>query len=414
MGIKVEGKVYGDIERKKALEGLRIIDLSQVYAGPYASKLLADMGAEVIRVESAVRSGRGGQKPQSGAVYPDGEPGERPYNRSAYYNELNRNKLAISLDLSKDQGREVFKRLVKVSDVVIENFSPRVMENFGLDYPTLRQIKPEIIVVSISAYGQTGPYRDYVSFGRGIEAMAGLSQITGYDDSQPLGAGIAYADATAGLHAAFAVLVALRHRRRTGKGQRIDLSLRESLTPLLGEHVLDYSMNKRSPERGGNRDSSTIFQGCYRCRGNDAWITIAIYSDEEWESLRNAIGNPTGRDEDLDNVIENWTLSHEPDEAMRILQKAGVRAGAVLGAEDLTSDPHLKERGFFEIVTHPEAGTHPYPGMPWKLSRTPGKIHNPAPCFAQHNDYVFGELLGIPKEEIAELAEEGIITRVPL
>ncbi len=410
------------------LEGLRIIDLSQVYAGPYAGKLLADMGAEVIKIESAVRSSRGGRKPQTGAVYPDGEPGERPYNRSAYYNELNRNKYAVGLDLSGEQGREVFGKLVRISDVVVENFSPRVMANFGLDYPTLRQIKPEIIMVSISAYGQTGPYRDYVSFGRGIEAMTGLSQITGYEDSPPLGPGIAYADATAGLHAAFATLVALHHRRRTGKGQHIDLSLRESLIPLLGEHVLDYSMNRRSPQRRGNRDSSVMFQGCYRCRGDDAWIAIAICDDGEWSAFCNALGNPpwtveerfatsAGRQQDqgeLDRNIEQWTIEHESDEATCILQQAGIRAGTVRSADELSRDSHLQDRGFLEMVTHPEAGTHAHPGISWKLSHAPGRIRMPAPCFAEHNDYVFGELLGMPKEQLDKLAEEGVIARVPL
>ncbi|MCL0089946.1 CoA transferase [Dehalococcoidia bacterium] len=410
------------------LEGLRIISLSQVYAGPYAGKLLADMGAEVIKIESAVRSGRGGRQPQPGAVYPDGQPGETPYNRSAYYNELNRNKYAVGLDLSGEQGREIFKKLVRISDVVLENFSPRVMANFGLDYPTLRQIKPEIIMVSISAYGQTGPYRDYVSFGRGIEAMSGLSQVTGYEDSQPLGPGIAYADATAGLHAAFATLVALRHRRRTGKGQHIDLSLRESLIPLLGEHLLDYSMNRRSPQRRGNRDSSATFQGCYRCRGDDAWIAIAICDDGEWRAFCSALGNPPWTTEerfatssrrqqnqrDLERNIERWTTGHQPGEAMCILQQAGIRAGAVRSADELTRDPHLWERDFFEMVTHPEAGTHAHPGISWKLSRTPGRIRMPAPCFAEHNDYVFGELLGMSKEEMAKLAEKGVIATVPL
>ncbi len=410
------------------LEGIRIIDLTQVYAGPYASKLLADMGAEVIRVESAFRSSRGGPNPQQGAVYPDGNPGEKPYNRSAYYNELHRNKLSISLDLSKDQGKEIFLKLVQISDVVLDNFSPRVMANFGLDYPNLKKIKSDIIMVSISAYGQTGPYRDYVSFGRGIEAMSGLSQITGYQDSQPLGPGTAYADATAGLHATFATLMALRHRRRNSKGQHIDLSLRESLTALLGEHILDHSMNKRSPERKGNHDSSAIFQGCYRCQGNDSWITIALHSEDELQAFCNTIGNPQWTREPefgnllnwrqnqqkADRMIEQWTVQNDPDEAMKILQQSGVRAGAVLNAANLNQNPHLINRGFFETITHPEAGTHALAGMPWKLSRTPGHIRKPAPCFAEHNDYVFAELLGMTEEEITQLEAEGIVAKMPI
>ncbi|MDY6912593.1 MAG: CoA transferase [Chloroflexota bacterium] len=405
------------------LASLRVIDLTQVYAGPYAGRMLADMGAEVIRVESVARSGRGGQKPQPGAVYPDGDPGEKPYNRSAYYNELNRSKLAVSLDLSKDQGREVFKRFVKISDVIIENFSPRVMANFGLDYPVLEKVNPKIIMVSISAYGQTGPYRDYVSFGRGTEAMAGLSQITGYEDGLPLGPGTAYADATAGLHAAFAVLVALRDRRRTGKGQHIDLSLCESLTCLLGEHVLSQSMNKRPPVCKGNDDAGRIVQGCYRCHGDDEWVAIEVRSKAEWELFCNAIGNPAGVSDErfanpgnrerLDRIIEEWTTLHSADAAMHILQQAGVRAGAVLSAKDLTQNPHLHARGFFETIIHPEAGTHVYPGMPWKMNWAPGRIRTPAPCFAQHNDYVFGELLGMSKAQILEMEDSGITSKTP-
>lgn len=437
---------------KSPLEGIRIIDLSQVYAGPLAARTLADLGAEVIRVESAVRSTRGGPKPQAGAVYPGGDPSPRPYNRSASYNELHRNKLAITLDLSREEGRDIFKKLVAISDAVIENFSPRVMANFGLDYPVLEGVNPRIIMVSISAYGHTGPYRDYVSFGRGIEAMAGLSEMTGYPDSGPIGPGIAYADAVAGLHAALALLTALHERRQTGRGQHIDLSLRESLTALMGEYILGHSMATahRSPvdpplqkgktgefpqggvskgfPRNANRDSTALFQGCYRCRGEDKWIAIAIESDDEWQAFCRAIGTPAwvhderfadlpGRVRNqtaLDHLIEAWTSQHTPEEAMRILQKAGVKAGAVRSARGIFSDPHLRARGFFEKVTHREAGTHDYPGVPWKFSGTPVSIRRPAPCFAEHNDYVFGELLGMGKGEIARLESEGITARTPL
>lgn len=419
------------------LEGIRVLDLSQVYAGPLAARMLADLGAEVIRVESAVRSTRGGPKAQAGGVYPDGNPGEKPYDRSAYYNELHRNKLAISLDLSQDKGRDIFKKLVAISDAVIENFSPRVMANFRLDYPVLEKVNPRIIMVSISAYGQTGPYRDYVSFGRGIEAMAGLSEMTRYPDSGPIGPGVAYADAAAGLHAAFAVLAALRARRRTGRGRYIDLSLRESLLALMGEHLLPLGQGGKAadlpqgagkiPPRNGNCDAA-VFQGCYRCRGEDEWIAIAIHNDAEWDAFRKAIGNPPwaleerfgdllGRlrnQAELDPLIAEWTSRCSSEEAMRILQEAGVRAGAVLSAAELFRNPHLRARGFFEKVSHPEAGMHDYPGVPWKLSETRGGIRLPAPCFAEHNAYVFGELLGMPQEEVERLEREGVIARVPI
>lgn len=419
---------------KQALAGVRIIDLSQVFAGPYATKLLADMGAEVIRIECAARSGRGGALPRMqpggdfGASFPDGDTGERSYNRFAYYNEVNRNKYVITLDLSKPRGVEVFKRLVAISDVVVENFSPRVMSNFGLDYAALRETNPRIIMVSISGYGQDGPYRDCVAYGESIEAMAGMSKLTAYRNGTPLKPGVAYADAAAGLHAAFAIMAALRYRRVKGVGQYIDLSMREALTPLLGEAIMDYAMNGRIPEPTGNRHTRMAPHGCYRTKGNDKWIVIAASSDEEWQALCRVMGNPRwSRDErfanldgrlanhdEIDKTIEEWTIDYYNIELAEMLQARGIKAGAVLNAAELVSDPHLKERGFFEEVEHPEAGTYIMPGISWKMSRTPGRIERPAPCFGEHNRYVFSELLGMSDEEIEELAQEGVTAEAPL
>jgi crotonobetainyl-CoA:carnitine CoA-transferase CaiB-like acyl-CoA transferase len=363
-----------------------------------------------------------------GASFPEGDTGERSYNRFAYYNEVNRNKYAITLDLTKPLGVGVFKRLVKVSDVVVENFSPRVMGNFGLDYPVLREVNPEIIMVSISGYGQDGPYRDYVAYGGGIEAMTGLSQLTGYPDAEPLTPGIAYADATAGLHAAFAILAALYYRRRTGRGQYIDLSMREALTPLLGEFIMDYAMNGRAARAMGNRHPFMAPHGCYRCQGEDKWIAITISSDEEWRSLCYAMGNPSWASEErfgdslrrrenqdeLDRLIEEWTSRYGHRQLMDMLQRGGVAAGAVLNVAELVDDPHLEERGFFQPLSHPEAGTHLYPGVSWRMGKTPGSLRFPAPCFAEHNEYVFGQLLGMPAEDISRLAEEGVTANEPL
>jgi len=413
---------------------LRIVDLSQIFAGPYATKLLADVGAEIIRVECAPRSGRGGALPRMkpggifGSSFPEEDTGERSYNRFAYYNEVNRNKYAITLDLAKPLGVRVFKRLVKVSDVVAENFSPRVMGNFGLDYPVLKEVNPEIIMVSISGYGQDGPYRNYVAYGGGIEAMTGLSQLTGYPDAEPLTAGIAYADANAGLHAAFAILTALHYRRRTGRGQYIDLSMREALAPLLGEFIMDYAMNRRAARAAGNRNPSAVTQGCYRCQGEDKWIAIDISSDEEWRSLCHAMGNPAWTEgerfgdslsrhenqDELDRLIEEWTSHYDHRQLTSMLQRAGVKAGAVLNVAELVEDPHLRERGFFQRLSHPEAGSHLYPGVSWKMGRTPGSLRLPAPCFAEHNEYVFGQLLGMSADEISRLAEEGVTASEPL
>ncbi len=421
-------------EGTQALEGLRVIDLSQIYAGPYATKLLADIGAEIIRVECAVRSGRGGALPRMkpggvfGSSFPDGDTGERSYNRFAYYNEVNRNKYAITLDLSQPLGVEVFKRLVRISDVVVENFTPRVMRNLGLDYPVLKEMNPQIVMISLSGYGQDGPYRDYVTYGEGVEAMVGLSQLTAYPDGQPLKPGVAYADATSGLHAAFAILAALRYRRLSGRGQYIDLAMREAVTPILGEAIMDFSMNGRVAGPMGNRHHAMAPHGCYRSRGEDCWVVIAISSDEEWRAFCHVMGDPpwtkdekfvttSGRlasQEELDRLIEGWTSQYDHIELMNMLQRSGIKAGAVLDIEELAHDPHLRERGFFEEISHPEAGTHLYPGVSWKMSRTPGRLRLPTPCFGEHNDYVFGELLGMSKEEILRLAEEGVTANEPL
>ena len=419
---------------RKALAGVRIIDLSQVFAGPYATKLLADMGAEVIRIECAARSGRGGALPRMqpggdfGASFPNGDTGESSYNRFAYYNEVNRNKYAITLDLSKPRGVELFKRLVAISDVVVENFSPRVMRNFGLDYDALRDINPQIIMISISGYGQNGPYRDCVAYGEGIEAMCGMSKLTAYHDGAPLKPGVAYADATAGLHAAFAVMAALRYRRVKGVGQYIDLSMREALTPLLGEAIMDYAMNGRIPEPMGNRHAQMAPHGCYRAKGSDKWITIAVSSDEEWRELCRVMGSPQwSRDkrladaagrlahrDELDRLLEQWTVNYGHIELADMLQSYGIKAGAVLDAAELAADTHLMQRGFFKKLEHPEAGTHIVPGVSWKMSRTPGRIERPAPCFGEHNHYVFGELLGMSDAEIEQLAQEGVTAQEPL
>ncbi len=428
---------------KQALSGLRVIDLSQILAGPYATKLLADVGAEIIRVECAARSGRGGALPRMkpggafGASFPEGDTGERSYNRFAYYNEVNRNKYAISLDLAKPLGTDVFRKLVRISDVVIENFTPRVMKNFGLDYPVLREANPQLIMISLSGYGQDGPYRNYVTYGEGIEAMAGLSMLTAYAHGEPLKPGVAYADATSGLHAAFAILAALHYRRLTGKGQYIDLAMREAVTPILGEAIMDYTINQRVATPTGNRHSTMAPHGCYRARGGgtgkknedeDAWIAIAISSDEEWRALCRAMGDPpwTGEDkfaslsdrmlnrDELDQLIGEWTAGYDHIELMNILQTSGVKAGAVLNMAELAHDPNLNERGFFQELSHPEAGTHRYPGVSWQMSRTPGRLRLPAPCFGEHNRYVFSELLGMSDDEISRLADEGVSASEPL
>ena len=414
------------------LEGIRVIDLGIAWAGPHCTQVLADMGAETIRIENPRRPDtRGPAKPPPGAasrMYPNKEPGERPWNRNAMFNERHRNKYSLTLDLSHVKGKEVFKELTKISDVVVENFAATVMNNLGLGYPVLRELNPKIVMISMSGHGATGPESEYRSYGSTLEMLSGSAMLTGYPDSPPLHSGNYYPDPAAGMLAAGLVVAALQHRRQTGQGLFIDLSQRELGTHLIGDAFMDYSMNKRLPPRIGNRHPSMAPHGCYRCKGEDMWIAISVGSDSEWRALCDIMGKPElAEDErfgdivsrynnqgEVDGIIEAWTVEQDHYEAMRVLQDAGIAAGAVLTAPELLADPHLNQRGFFEVVTHPEAGTFPLRGMIFNLSKTPGSIRKPAPCLGEHNEYVLGQLLGMSKEEISRLAEEEVITMVPL
>ena len=405
------------------LEGLRVLDLTRAYAGPIGTRVWADMGAEVIKVESINRL----DMPTRVISYPENDPGEDPWNRGGYFHRLNVNKYGLTLDLNNPKGVEIFKRLVKISDVVSENYSPRAMENFGLGYEVLKGIKPDIIMVSMSGFGNTGPHRDYVAYVPVMEAAGGLSSITGFPDSIPTPSGTGYGDWQLGMAGAAAVLAALFYRRKTGKGQHIDVSGREAMITHIGEAVLDYTMNGRVWGLMGNRHPSMAPHGCYRCKEQEENITIAVSSDEEWQGLCKAMGNPPwtkeerfstaqGRwqnQDELDGLIEEWTSKHHHYEAMHILQQAGVPAGAVLNPRDVLLDPQLLERRFFRVIEHdqdPGVGRRPQPmQMPAKFSEAEGGHLRPAPRLGQHNEYILGELLKMSKEELASLEEEKVI-----
>ena len=402
---------------KLPLEGIRIIDLTMVWAGPYATRLLADMGAEVIKIESI----KNYDLLRTFVFLPQGT--ERPYNKSAYFNHYNRNKLGATLNLGKRRGAELFKELVKISDVVIENYRPDVMEKLGLTYEVLREVKPDIIMISLPGHGKTGPERDNYAYGTHVEQLSGLVSITGYRDGHIQRTGISYGDPLAGAMAAGAVATALHYRRVTGKGQFIDLAQRENLTRLIGEAVMDWTMNQRMWQYTGNRHPSMVPHGCYRCQGEDEWVTIAVETDRGWESLCQALGNPSWtsdakfadslnrrqNQDELDRNIEEWTVLRTPYEVMHILQHTGVAAGAVMDCKALLQDPHLNERDFWEMQTHPDAGTWKMEGPTWRLSESQAHIRMSAPCFGQHNDYLFRELLGLSDKEIEQLEKDEII-----
>jgi crotonobetainyl-CoA:carnitine CoA-transferase CaiB-like acyl-CoA transferase len=415
------------------LTGIRVIDHGIVYTGPSATTILADMGAEVIRVESIqvlfpfTRGFRVHPVKVDGVAsgYPDNEPGDRPWDRWYQLHALQRNKYGITLDLSRPKGVEIYKKLIEISDVVLDNFAPGVMDRLGIGYNELKTVKPDIIMLSASGYGATGPYKNYSAVGASLGATSGLASLRGYpgDDITMRSPGQVWSDNVAATTAAFAVLTALRYRNRKGKGQFIDLSQSETFLPHMGESILEYTLNRRVPEAIGNRHVSMAPHGCYRCRGEDRWVVIAVSSDKEWQALCEAIGNPDWiretrfddrlrrwqHQDELDERLTEWTMEHDPYEVMHLLQNAGVPAAPVLKQADLFNDPHLKERGFFKEIDHREAGKQRCPGMAFQFSKTGLDVRIPPNCLGEHNDYVYGELLGMSMEEIALLEEEKYI-----
>ncbi|MFC2067092.1 CaiB/BaiF CoA transferase family protein [Chloroflexota bacterium] len=387
------------------LHHIRILDFTWVLAGPYATRILADFGAEVIKIQPLVSS-----------------EADDKFARG-YYNAWNRNKRGVTLNLNKPQGVALAKRLVGISDVVIENFTPRVMANWGLDYDSLKKVKVDIIMLSMSAMGQTGPWRDYVGYGPAVQAFSGMTHLTSFPNKPPTGLGFSYADHVAGLFAALALLSALEHKRRTGEGQLIDVSQVEAMSSLLGEAIMDYTANGNEARPVGNSSSQAAPHNVYRCRGDDRWCAVAVFNDEEWQGFKRALGNPSWAEgkkfatlqsrirnvEELDRRVTEWTAEHTAEEVMSLLQGQGVSAGVVQDAGDLAGDPQLKARDFFIRLEHPELGKTISDATPIKLSHAPAKYSRAAPTPGQENNYVFRELLGMSDDEIAELGKSGVI-----
>jgi benzylsuccinate CoA-transferase BbsF subunit len=399
----------------KPLAGVRVADFSWVWAGPFCTLQLAHLGAEVIRVECRDRPCVTRQIPP----FADFEPG---LNRSGYFNQYNQGKRSLTLNLKHPRALDVARRLIVRSDVVAENFANGVMERMGVGYEEVRKLRPDAIMVSISGYGRSGPERDFVSYGPATVPLAGFSAVTGYKGGPPMHVGISYGDPTAGLHGALAVLAALCHRRRTGEGQFIDVSLWEASATLLPEALLEYEMNGTEPPRDGNRTPHMAPHGVFRSAGEDRWISIAVGSDEEWRSLVALIGDAElaspryatladrKRNEDeLEERLTRWTTTLPPAEACAKLQAGGVAAFPTMTNQDLAEDAHLNGRGFFVDLPHPEVGKRHHAGIPWKLSGTPCEVTAPAPCLGQHTHEVLAEVLGYSAAEIAALEAEGAL-----
>ena len=398
------------------LDGIRIVDFTWAWAGPYATLLLALLGAEVIKVESRKRLDH--TRLRSLMTGPTmGGP-----DQSTVFNDINLNKLSLTLDLTKPRAIEIAKELVKTADVVIQNMRPGVMDRLGLGYEILREVKPDIIMLSSSALGLTGPERTYAGYAPTFAAMSGLAYISGHPDKQPSTLSGAI-DTRVGTTSAFAILAALIYHQRTGKGQNIDLSSSEAISCLMGEAFLDYAMNGRIKERNGNDDDVMAPHSCYPCQGENRWVTITVSTEDEWQAFYRALGSPDwsedsrfgdtqsrwqNRDE-LNRLISEWTIRLTDYEATEILQGAGVAAVPTLRGDMVSKDPHIKERDLFGEIEHPELGNRLVVGPPWRLSATPAKVRRSAPLLGEYNQYVLGELLGMAQSEIDQLIEEQVV-----
>ena len=415
---------------KLPLDGIRVLDSTYVFGLPYAGGLLADMGAEVIKIEGPGHT----DVTRSGGLFgafPENEVKEDWWNRSSIYNLLNRGKLSLALDLTDQRGRDLFRQLAGISDVVMESYTPRVMRDWGLDYQGLRRVRPDIIMVSNTGYGHgEGPYSAYPAQATTLEGTHGHCWITGYPGGPPSKAGASYVDFVAAWAALFAIGAALRHRDRTGQGQWIDLAMYQAGATFVSEYILDYNVNHRLGERSGNRHPTRAPQGCYRARGADEWVVLSVSSDEQWTALCGLMGrqelarDPRFEDllararnhDELDSILGRWTAGHDKYQLMEMLQSAGIPAGPVFSSRDTHSDPHLRSRGFLEHVNYPEErgiGRRPFIGRPFKFSRCRLGIKGPAPAFGQHNGPVLRELLGVGREEYLALEDRGVIGTVP-
>ncbi|MFC1896175.1 CaiB/BaiF CoA transferase family protein [Thermodesulfobacteriota bacterium] len=400
------------------LEGMRVVDFTQIQAGPQCTLWLRVMGAEVIKVESRKR-------PDLLRLYTQTRYGgpDVGLNRSPAFSALNLGKKGCTLNLTQPRARELVKDIVRLSDVVVENFSTGVMDRLGLDYSSLKEIKPDIIMLSISGLGRTGPEKSYLAYAAIIHAFSGLCSLSGYPGGEPNLMGAMWSDVLGAQTGAFAVLAALHHRTRTGQGQYIDLAMSEATLSVMPEAIMDYTMNRRVRGCEGNRDDIMAPHGCYPCQGEDKWVAIAIADDEEWRAFCQAIDSPAWTEEqrfadqlsrwqnqqELDRLVAQWTRNHSHSQVMRKLQEAGIAAGPSCNVTDVLRDPHLRERGFFLEVEHPEMGKATLARTPWYVDGEAVGTYEPAPMIGEYNEYVFRTLLGMSQEEVSRLVEEKVI-----
>ena len=408
------------------LSGIRVCDFTWVWAGPYCTLQLAHLGAEVIRIETKTRPCVTRMLPP----WPDGKFDS--IDKSGYFNQYNQGKKSLSLNFKHPEARDAAWRLIKQSDIVINNFASGVIEKMGFGYEAVKKANPKVIMISLSGYGDTGPYSKYVAYGPAQVPLSGLSALTGYKGFPPMHAGFSYADPNAGVHGAFALICALFHRAKTGEGQYIDMSQWECAMDLLSEGILEYTMNGREPERVGNRDPHMAPHGIFKCLDLpekildvtiDQWVSIVCADDAEWGRLARTIGKPElstdarfktlaarKQNEDaLEAIITEWTSQRRVADVVTELQNAGVAAGACADSKYISEDPHLNERDYFVYREHPAVGKRQHCGMPWRMSETVCEVKAAAPVLGQHTDEVLTGLLGYSKAEVEKMRADGAL-----
>ncbi len=406
----------------RPLAGLRIVDFTAFWAGPFATQYLAAMGADVIKVESIQRPD--GMRFQS--VRPPTSDGWWEW--SALYQTVNLGKRGITLDLGRAAGVELVKRLIARSDAVVENFSPRVMDNLGLDYAELAARTPRLIMVRMPAFGLDGPWRDRVGFAQTMEQLTGMAWLTGFADGPPV-LPRGPCDPLAGLHAVVALLVALEHRNRTGRGQLVESTMVEAALNAAAESILEWGAHGARLARDGNRGPAGAPQNLYACRGEDRWLALAVTSDAQWQALVDLMGEPglahdetlataagrRDRHDRIDAAIRAWCEGQDAEALADALAARGIPAAPVLPAAGLGRNPQLAARGFFEAVAHPVAGTHVHPGLPVRRRRERGRWYlRPAPTLGEHTEEILRDLLGLHEDEIERLRADRVIGTRPL
>ena len=393
------------------LNGIRVISFGTGGVIPDCAKTLAEMGTDVIKIESMQNLDLARTLGSDINAHPA-------------FNEANRNKRSFGVNLKTEQGKDLLRKLVRQSDVVGENFRVGVVENLGMDYESLRQVKPDIIYLSTQGYGKTGPYSNYKSYGPLTAAASGMLRLwTHPDDPYPVGSTAPIPDHFASKQGVLAILAALDYRRRTGKGQFIDMSLIEVGANMIGSYYLEYTINNRNPQPVGNRNPYTAPYGCYQCKGDDQWCAISVFNEDEWQGFCKAIGNPAWTKDhrfativdrlrnvdELDRLVEEWTIQYDPQEVMNILQDAGVAAGVAQRSVDALSDPQLQHLNAFIEVDHPVVGKRIYPNIPFKISNMTFPESKPAPLFGQHTEEICREILQISEEDIRHLKDIGVL-----